>query len=80
MGKSLFGIVGLKKGFIWCLHCERVFDWGGLTEECPWCGATPLDFSVWGKGGFVGRSELKRKGYPIVPVHGGNYPLYPKGG
>lgn len=65
--------------FVWCLHCERVFVFYRRVYECAYCGSTTLDWSVWGGHGFMDKSILKRYGYPMVPVVGRYYALYPKG-
>ncbi len=72
-------IENTPSGYIWCMHCERVFDlWEilppGFAEYCDCGGAWYLDGQDWG--------ELRRQkpGLPVTPQVGVVYPLYPEKG
>ncbi len=70
---------GEKRGWMWCLHCERAYRRGeyrlvGGLRMCPYedCdGDTVLDAWPW--------SVVRRHNpdYPPVPERGKVYPLYP---
>ena len=63
----------------WCMHCERAYradefriDEFGL-QMCPYedCdGSTVLDAWPWSR-------LVEINGYPLVPVKGVEYPMYP---
>jgi len=68
--------------WLWCLHCERVYQAGEYREQntlqmCPYenCdGSTVLDSRKW-------ESMLEiHPDYPITPIRETNYPLYLKEG
>ncbi len=61
--------------YVWCLHCERVglaTEWLRL-DECPYCGATPLDAFAWTTDDWP--REGREEDYPEEPTLGGWYPL-----
>jgi hypothetical protein len=70
------------KVYIWCLHCERVYsksEWLKNDNCCPneQCIGSLLDEWPWG----LFRLKVKQETgvmYPLVPVIGQVYPLYPQ--
>ena len=71
----------LKKSvFFWCLHCERTYRQGECREinglqYCPYEGCngdTVMDAWPW--------EEIRDcdPSYPVIPVEGVRYPMYPK--
>lgn len=72
-------IVGRKKGqWVWCLHCEQVYQVGEYRLEnglqmCPYkecSGDTVMDSWPWES------IREKHPEYPEVPERGKVYPLY----
>ena len=74
--------------WIWCLHCERCFqfvdarvdDDGLLT--CPYfpdCDGNALDFWPWSEEDWAGsvHGQGRPARWPLEPERGVRYPLYP---
>ena len=84
--KALNEMVGAVKGdWVWCLHCERVFRWDGISDECPneGCSGNPIDWHGWGfkdESQFPGPNKSKYPDlypdeyYPVEPREGIKYP------
>ena len=67
-----------KSGWLWCLHCERVYEYGwyravdGL-QMCPYSGC---DGSTFLDGGDWAEIRGHHPDYPGVPEYNRVYPLY----
>lgn len=72
-------LVGSKKSWYWCLHCERAYPLGSYRQQgglqmCPYKGCegdTVMDAWTWK------RIREINPGYPEVPVLAQRYPMYP---
>ena len=63
----------------WCLHCEMVsylkIKHDIIEDQCPICGAGYYDLWVWEDAEFRAVN-----GYPVTPLVGQHYPMYPNVG
>lgn len=67
-----------KSGFLWCLHCEKVYKVEGSKKpdyelECPYCGASALfDGRPWEQV----REQNKKMNWPVIPEKNKVYSPY----
>ncbi len=61
----------MESEYCWCLHCERALRRAEAEKRkgCPMCGAGMMDIWSW--------EEIRKLGYPEIPVVGEYYPQYP---
>lgn len=68
----------MKKQYLWCLHCERVFsvdEWLAHENLCPSCDTSAF-LNAWNWEDACKDFRFKND-YPDTPESGKFYPMYP---